>query len=302
MAILKAVIIVLVLLGIGRAVSKGWAELAAFRFQWTIQNVLWIAMGGFVYAISLLPLGFYWHRILNRMGQRPTFFNTIRAYYLGHLGKYVPGKAMVVVLRTGALKDSNRAVTAISVFAETLSMMAVGAFQAAAIIAVQFSSHTTLLAASIGLMLVAGVPTFPPVFRFIVLTLKVDKVDEAVNSAIEAYRWPLVIRGWLLSFVAWNVMMLSLWCVLNALEPETVSLIAEYPRLLASVTLAVVAGFLSLLPGGVGVRELVFNSLLSGTYSPAVALVCPVLLRLAWLFAELVTAGVLHAIGRSKSI
>ena len=63
-----------------------------------------------------------------------------------------------------------------------------------------------------------------------------------------------------------------------------------------------ITGFFFFLPGGVGVRELVFNSLLSGTYSPAVALVCPVLLRLAWLFAELVTAGVLHAIGRSKSI
>ena len=26
---------------------------------------------------------------------------TLRAYYIGHLGKYVPGKAMVVILRTG---------------------------------------------------------------------------------------------------------------------------------------------------------------------------------------------------------
>ncbi len=65
--------------------------------------------------------------------------NTLRAYYIGHLGKYVPGKAMVVILRTVMVRGHrvDAAVAAVSVFFETLTMMAVGAFMAAGILAVR---------------------------------------------------------------------------------------------------------------------------------------------------------------------
>jgi len=251
-----------------------------------------------------LPLGLYWFRVLRAMKQRPPFWPTMRAYFLGHLGKYVPGKAMVVVLRTGALKQTNSAVTAISVFAETLAMMAVGAFIAAAIIAMAFGDKTGFLLTSIVLMLLAGVPTFPPVFRFIVLTLKVDRVDSAVKEALDQYTWRLVFSGWASSLAGWLIMALSLWALLQAFPVNDASndfvtdFLVVYPRMLAAVSLAVVAGFLSLLPGGVGVRELVFNELLNEPYGFAIAMICPVLLRLTWLFFELLTAGILQLFHR----
>ena len=58
---------------------------------------------------------------------------TTRAYYVGHLGKYVPGKALVVIIRTGLISGPrvDTTVAAVSIFIETLTMMAVGAFLAA---------------------------------------------------------------------------------------------------------------------------------------------------------------------------
>ena len=303
MTVLKALIIVAVIAGIARAVNKGWAQLLEFDFAVTYRTAGWIAFAGFVYVAALLPFGIYWLRVLRAMDQRPPFWAVMRAYFLGHLGKYVPGKAMVVVLRTGGLQQANSAVTAISVFAETLAMMAVGAFVAAGIIATQFADKTAFLLAAVVLMIMAGVPTFPPVFRFIVLTLKVDKVDEAVRRSLDKYTWNLVISGWALSLIGWLMMAFSLYAVLQAFPVASSaqsSLFAAYPRMLAAVSLAVVAGFLSLLPGGVGVRELVFNELLNQPYGSVVAMICPVLVRLTWLFSELLVAGVLQLFVRQS--
>jgi uncharacterized membrane protein YbhN (UPF0104 family) len=67
-----------------------------------------------------------------------------------------------------------------------------------------------------------------------------------------------------------------------------------WPRLTVAVSLAVVAGFLSLLPGGLGVRELVLDELMIVPFGAMVALVSAVLLRLVWLLAELLVSGILY--------
>ena len=67
----------------------------------------------------------------------------LRAYLVSHLGKYVPGKAMVVVVRAGMVVPfGGRASTAaIATFYETLVMMAAGGLIAAAGFARAVRSH-----------------------------------------------------------------------------------------------------------------------------------------------------------------
>ena len=57
----------------------------------------------------------------------------LRAYLVSHLGKYVPGKAMVVVMRAGMSVPfgARGATAAIATFYETLVMMASGGLLAA---------------------------------------------------------------------------------------------------------------------------------------------------------------------------
>ena len=57
----------------------------------------------------------------------------MRAYLVSHLGKYVPGKAMVVVMRAGLSMPygARGATAAIATFYETLVMMAAGSLMAA---------------------------------------------------------------------------------------------------------------------------------------------------------------------------
>src|SRR5262249_43939437 len=72
----------------------------------------------------------------------------LRAYLVSHLGKYVPGKAMVVVVRAGMVVPfgARGSTAAIATFYETLVMMAAGGLIAAAGFATSAGSRPVTLA------------------------------------------------------------------------------------------------------------------------------------------------------------
>ncbi len=61
----------------------------------------WLLASGGLYLTALSFSACYWYRLLWIFGQRPTFFRAYRAYFIGQLGKYVPGKAWALLLRGG---------------------------------------------------------------------------------------------------------------------------------------------------------------------------------------------------------
>src|SRR5438552_3627394 len=56
------------------------------------------------YLLGLGSSGVFWHVLLRALRQRPASFGaTLRAYYLGQLGRYVPGKVVGLVWRARLL-------------------------------------------------------------------------------------------------------------------------------------------------------------------------------------------------------
>lgn len=292
------------------AVLKAIDELSeqeAKGFQWHL-DPLWVAAAGAFYLAGSLPMGLFWYRVLRALGQRPRVTEALRAFYIGHLGKYVPGKALVVVLRAGLLRSErvSAAVAAASVFLETLTMMAVGAFLAAGILAFRphedLQKHFWLLPLALGLMVAAGLPTVPPIFRRLVLRIGVPKGDPQIVEKVQNVTWRLVGSGWVAMTIGWLLLALSLWATLRAMGVEGLEPIGHLHYYTAAVALAMVAGFLSLIPGGVFVRETILMAIL-GVYlakvieapqAHAVAVVSAVLLRLIWLVSELLASGILY--------
>ncbi len=273
-------------------------EFTAHRFQiWKVQPQ-WLVLAGFSYLAGLLPCWIFWHRTLCAMGQRPHWSETLRAFWIGHLGKYVPGKAMVVVLRTSLVRSDrvDTTVAATSVFVETLTMMAVGAFVSAAILlAISPNWWLTLLA--VGLMIGAGVPTFPPLFRQIVRWLQLHRANPRIDRAIAGVDFRLMGTGWVFISIGWVFLGISLAATLRSMPTVDISfqqLLGQLPLLTASVGLAMVAGFLSLIPGGLGVRDWILMTLLASQFDPGVAVVSAVLLRAVWLLSELVVSAILY--------
>jgi uncharacterized membrane protein YbhN (UPF0104 family) len=171
--------------------------------------------------------------------------------------------------------------------------MAVGATLAAAIL-VFYARHWMLLLIALGMMLAAGLPTVPPVFRRLVAAFQVHRANPRILELLDGLNYRLLARGWLVLCLAWLAYGLSLWATLMALPGVTAIPLDQLPLLTACVALAVVAGFLSLIPGGAGVRELVVTTLLAPMYGNAIAVSAAVLLRLIWLLSELVISSILY--------
>lgn len=300
--LMKLSVVVVVAVFIVLTAQRGWSQIAAYR--WNL-SWPWLMVASGLYLLGLLPCGLFWHRTLLALGQHPSLGETLRAYYIGHLGKYVPGKALVVVLRTGLIRSERVAtgVAAASVFYETLTMMAVGAFLSAAIIALWFREHWGFAAVAASLSLAALLPTLPPVFRRLVRLAGVGRKSPDVEARLTNLGYAMLTWGWLSIAGGWFLMGLSLWATLRGMgitETATGPLYAwsQWPLFTAAVSLAMVAGFLSLIPGGALVRETVLTGLMQQELGDGVALLSAVMLRLVWLAGELVLSVILYWAGR----
>ncbi len=292
--LVRVVVLSLVAGGIWRTFAKGGDQLLSHGLAWQNIDGKWMLVAGLFYIAGLVPCWVFWHRTLQAMGQRPRWRESLPAFWIGHLGKYVPGKAMVVVLRTGLVCSDrvNKTVAATSVFVETLTMMAVGAF-VSAVILVLISDNGWLKLLAIGLMIGSGVPTLPPIFRRVVRMLRVQKANPQIESAITGVDYRLMATGWVSVSVGWLLLGLSLWATLESV-PGVAAPLGDIWLLTATVALAMVAGFLSLIPGGLGVRDWILVELLAPRYGVEVALASAILLRLVWLLSELLVSGILY--------
>ena len=60
----------------------------------------WLVLSGVLYLVAEIPFAWFWYLVLSDTHQQTTLGSTLRAFYVSQAGKYAPGKALVVVLRT----------------------------------------------------------------------------------------------------------------------------------------------------------------------------------------------------------
>lgn len=300
---LRLLVVVVVTVGLGATVHDAVQQL---REQPEPMQVLtrlplqWIGVAAVLYAAALLPPAMYWHRVLRAFGQPVYLQRSVAAHVLGQLGKYVPGKAMVVVMRTAAVRGPgvSMPIAAVAVFVETLCMMASGATLAGVIIGLR-GEHPLVTALALTIAAAVAIPTLPPFFRRVVRFVAKRKLTATVGQIEEAISWRLFFAGWGWMLLTWSLLggafaaiVYAVGLAQQASGSGTAAIgLADLSLAAAAMALAVVAGFVSLLPGGAGVREWVLATVLSPRIGPAGALLAAVLARLTFLVVELLMAA-----------
>lgn len=304
MLVAKLAILVLTAWFIRRSVVDGWTKLEAqvAEGKWSPAELRWpwFLVAAVCYTLGQLPCALFWRRILAGLDQHPPLGTVLRAFYIGHLGKYVPGKAMVVVMRTGMLaaKGVKPGAATVSVFYETLTMMAVGSALSTIILAVKFRQHTNWLLAAVAMTCVTAAPTIPPIFEFLLRRLKRGGVESATHSEVRRIGFVALAGGWALVAVGWFLMGASVCAILWAMGADAhETLPGELAVGTAAAALSVVVGFLALIPAGLFVREAVILTFLAPTYGEPDALVAAVLVRLVWLLSEVAVSVILYGYG-----
>lgn len=303
----KLALVALVMWGGSRTLTNALGELRQRNWDLARLRPGWLVLSGFLYLASQLPSGLFWNTVLASLGQRVTIRRALRAYYIGHLGKYVPGKAMVVVLRAALVGHPHvkASLAVVAVFYETFTTMAVGGLLGAVTAALSGAS-VWLIAAAVGGAILVGIPTTPAIFSRLMRLLPVSQPDQN-HSPFHIPHWAFA-RGWLTIAIGWFLAGASLWATVRAVGIDDYFSVSQVPLYTATISLAVVLGFISMLPAGIGVRDLALMQLLAPHLDqstdhngPAMALIAVVVLRLAWLAAEALLAAALYPLGRTPT-
>lgn len=273
----------------------------------------WIAAGVALYVLGLCACGLVYAWVMRSsptpVGKRAA----VRAYLISHLGKYVPGKAMVVLMRVALVTPygARPATAAFATLYETLTMMASGGLVAAFGFAVGrgglipfplptglgFGAEINLPMAwlGLGLGMMFLILTAPPIFPKLTALIRLPLPGVGADAP-PRITGALLTKGLGVSAVGWILMGLSQVAVLRALSVPGVG-VEQWPAVVASVALATVAGFVvPISPGGLGVREWVLWTSLASTINQEMAVVAALALRLTWVVGELLAAVVLFVL------
>lgn len=305
--IVKWGLCLLVLAFVGQRAFELWRQedWSQIQFQWP-----WLVLAGWAYALGWLPSVWFWQTMIQRVGGKVRFRDAARAYFCGHLGKYVPGKATVLVIRSGMLKGRGAtvSVSVLTATCETLMMMATGAALAVVLFpwlipteqiahwpgALRWIMATAWLP---GLIVVLGCLILSPIIASFLTLLAVKFTPKGMmggESRVEITR-KLVLQGLAAFALGWMLHGLSLGCTLRAVS-ETVDW-ATWPVWTGSVGGATAVGFAALFaPGGLGVREGLLMAVLERQpdVTSGQAVVVPLLLRAVWFLSEVVVAVLLY--------
>jgi hypothetical protein len=308
----KSGVTLVVLWAVGRHVARTWNDLRDHSLSIDFEPG-WLVGAGFLYLAGLLACGRFYERILHSSPTPVKVLPALGAYLVSHLGKYVPGKAMVVVVRAGLVVPfgARAATAAIATFYETLVMMAAGGLIAAVGFARAASADAVRFAlpvlgerefplyrlaawSGLGLGLVFVVLTIPAVFGRLarLVSLPIPGVGPEVMPRFTGW---LLVQGLLWSSCGWVLLGLSQLAVLRAFGAAgggALLGLGVAPVVIASVALATVAGFaVAVLPGGLGVREGLLMSTLAPLFGSDRAVIASLSLRLVWVAAELAAAA-----------
>jgi len=308
-AAIKILIFLVVCGWVGWELHKAWDKVQ--EVPWVLNYPL-LALAGICYIVAYIPAAIYWRYAMQTLGQKPGRYEAFRAYYIGHLGKYVPGKAMVLIIRTGLIQSERTKITAAgaSVFLETMTMMAVGAFVAAMTVALimlfgfhQLEDRNWWMLWALGIMVGIVLPILPPVFHFVTRRLK------RFNIELEGLTFKTLAVGWMLNIPVWVMLGVSLWLIMQGLGIESKSVMNELPICILAISLSIVVGFASMLPAGLGSREAVMVLVLTplvaahplGAEAPtAIAIAIATAHRVMSILSELTISAILARNAKSK--
>jgi uncharacterized membrane protein YbhN (UPF0104 family) len=336
--ILKPLIALAILVAIGRQFARDLriperGLRPSLEDLWSrLEQPRWLLLTGTAYLLGLGFSAVYWYRLLRALGQRPPFLATIRAHYIGQMGKYLPGKAWALFLRSGLLRGPRvrLSVAIFTSFYEVFATMAAGAILAAALLAAETPSWSgaigrptfrrllpredpvaepidprALLVLAVLLMIPIGTLLLPPVFNRLVRRIALPFRDTDA-APLPMIRPRSTLQGLLLTLGCWLMMGISVWTLFQAVlsQPPAWSL-ETWGRYTAYVTLAYVAGFIILVvPSGLGVREYLLLLCflpevcrvtgLNIEDSRATTAFAVILLRLVWTAAELAAVALLY--------
>ncbi len=286
--LLKLAVILAVVIFIAGRIAADWKTVKSFDWQ-VHPLLLTLSFAGFFGAYALLVR--IWSVVLASLGYTVSYGNAWDIYFIGNLGRYIPGKVWTVAgIAYMAGKSGIPAVIAgtSAVCAQAYSILSSFVFFVMFLIfkSADFAGYRSIwiLPVPVILMVIFLRPAnLERVLNSVLVRLGRKPVTIELTTAVA-----LKITG--LYLISWFLFGGAFWLFVAAVTGD----ITFNPLFLAGAyAVSYVGGFLAFfVPGGIGVREGILSVLLTGTVPAGVAVVIAVSSRLIITCVELVCVAI----------
>ncbi len=250
-----------------------------------------LLLGGF----GMVSIGIAWHTAVRVLGGSIGLLPTLRAYFVGQLGKYVPGGVWAVMGRGEWVRSAGvpGAVAYSSVLLSMGSVYLAAVLLAATLVPVAglFGSNGDARYGFVLLLLPLGFALLHP--RLVHAMLRGLRRVTGRDLAVQVPRWGISSAVVLQQVPSWLLIGLATYSVAVAFG-EAGSVV----NIVAATAISWVVGFVVLpVPGGIGVRETAFVALAT-SLSPAIAATVAVAARLVFVVVDATGAAVATLVSR----
>lgn len=216
-------------------------------------DAVWLVAALALAAVAMVAIAWPWSDVMAVLGARVPRGRALAWYFVGELGKYVPGGVWTVVGRaeqaTGGGVDRAVAYAGVALSLIAAYLAAVGV--AVALVPVASGGGVPLAVVA---LLPLGLAALHP--RVLEPVMGLARRLTRRPLALDVPPWGVCARLVVCYLPAWLAVGLATWCVARAVDPD-----AALGRVALAGVLSWIVGLLAVpVPGGLGVREAVFVS------------------------------------------
>ena len=283
--VVRPVFAALIFLAIGYAIATEWRGVRSALLTLDWPSVVLSFVAAFAGTVTSLMA---WRALLADEGHPLPVLVAGRIFFVGQLGKYLPGSVWSIVMQMELAKSAGvqrgRAFTTslawVGLSLSTALCMGVLGFPVLA------SAHAEQVWVLVALLPFALVASAPPVLtRLVNLVLRIMRKGPLPRAL--SWRGVLTACAWL--GATWVLFGLHLWLLANALGAPGLSGVT---RCIGGFALAMAAGVVFVFaPSGAGVREALIVAALSPVMTTGQALGIAVVSRALFILADVTSAG-----------
>jgi len=298
--IAKILLTIALLWGVYHQLSPQWAQIKAIKIHinWAFAPLAVLAFCG-----VFLTSGLVWRWMASRMGDRSALLPTLSAYTFSQMGKYIPGKVLLLLMRvnrTTPLGMTPQTCT-LSTILENATYMVSGGLVAAVTIAV-FKPNLWIILA-VGAIVAALLTVCHPTVFYWAVNKGLTKLKRPPVEPQERLAFSHILLGIALFIPCWLFGGLALWAAIRTVLPDfTFHQAAILPGAFAASVIGGMA--FAIAPGGFGAREGIQFFLLQAVFPNALGPIglAIALQRLFQIAAELLLGSLGFLLSRPPAI
>jgi len=234
-----------------RSLVRDWAKVSDALAS---ADVGLLVLGVVLAGLSMAHLGWLWADGIAVFGRRAERGKVVVWWFVGELGKYVPGGVLSVVGRAEVARRAGiRRSAAYGSVPLTLALRYLAGMMAfAVLVPFDLANQKSLAALAAVLALPAGLVALHPTVLGYVKARAERLAKRPLDLPVPS--WGQTIRLTADYLPNWALVIASTWCVTRAISPD-----APVLRIAIATLLSWILGFLAFpIPAGAGVREAVF--------------------------------------------